>query len=113
MAAVLTRSSILFLVLAAQACAQPSEADVRRDFLGGRPGAVIESIDLTDGDADHVYWRIRFRNPPDTALCHVEVGYRRTGGAWRIFHRDSVQNPVGERGTASRLRASIRSRHGP
>jgi hypothetical protein len=65
------------------ACRSPQIGAVKADFVVARPGAQVLEVIPTEGDADHVYYRIRFREAPG-AKVREEV--------WAI---SAVPAPVG------------------
>jgi hypothetical protein len=84
---------LLMMALFLAACGEPTEEAVRANFLQEYPRAVIASAVPGEGDSDHVYYHVRFRQPPDTTLREVVRGYQRTSARqWRVFHRDSGTN---------------------
>ncbi len=67
------------------------------DFAEARPGAEIIELVPTEGDADHVYYRSRFREGADSKVLEEEWGYRRrSGGRWERFYPDSTGQPLVE-----------------
>jgi len=72
------------------ACGVPSNADVRRDFLGLYPNAAVVDVGSGEGDADDAYFHIKYRIAPDTALLEQVWLYQRAAaGRWKITNRDS------------------------
>jgi hypothetical protein len=74
------------------ACDSPETKAVRADFTAARPGAEVLGIVPTEGDAEHVYYRIRFRDTVHARIGEEEWGYRRaSSGRWELFTRDSTR----------------------
>jgi hypothetical protein len=78
----------LSLAMLLGACSSPDEERVRAEFINEYPGVAVISAGPGEGDSDHVYYHVRFRQPPDTTVREVVWGYRRTSGRqWQVFHR--------------------------
>jgi hypothetical protein len=71
-------------------CGMPSGDQVRGEFLALHPGAVILDAGPGEGDFDHAYWCIRYRQPPDTVLREQYWLYQRGADGFRVIHRDSA-----------------------
>jgi hypothetical protein len=82
------------LLIGVLACGTPQARAVRADFETARPGTEIVEIAPTEGDADHAYYRIRFRDGTDSNVREEEWGYRRGSiGRWERFKPDSAPQP--------------------
>jgi hypothetical protein len=80
--------------LALSACRTPQIDTVRADFAADKPNAEILDVVPIEGDADHAYYRIRFREISGGEAKEEERGYRRSSdGDWRLFQRDSTRQP--------------------
>jgi hypothetical protein len=76
-------------ILGAACDAGPREKDVRSEFLRANPGARIESLAVAEGDGEHVYYHIRFREAGDLTPRETMWLYaRQSDGSWRNTHRD-------------------------
>jgi len=78
------------LMLALVSCGMPSDHQVRSDFLALHPSAAIIDVGPGEGDSDHAYWCVRYRERPDTALREqVWLYQRQSGNRFAVIHRDS------------------------
>jgi hypothetical protein len=81
----------LFCLLAA--CGRQDVINkAKADFQARNPQWKIVKAYLGEGDADHAYVHVRYVHTPATAfpprplLLEMEMGYRRTGDEWVLFH---------------------------
>jgi hypothetical protein len=87
------KSHSLIVVLLLGACGGPTDETVRAEFRREHPKARVISAGPGEGDSHHVYYHIRFREPPDTIVREVVWGYERNkDGIWRLKSRD-VERP--------------------
>ena len=88
------RRILLGALLLLVACSGPAASSIRSEFQRARPNAEIVSLGTGEGDADHVYYHIRYRLPSDPAV-HEEVwGYHKgPDGRWTRFSTDSTAAP--------------------
>ena len=85
------RSILLSALLLLAGCSGPDESTVRSDFKRTRPNAEVVSLAPGEGDADHVYYHIRYRLPSDSAVHEEEWRYRKgPDGRWTRFSTDST-----------------------
>ncbi len=68
----------------------PTNDVVRAEFEHLKPAAEVLAIDAAQSDPDNIYFKIRFRTPPDTTLRGEGWLYQHFGhGAWQVTTRDS------------------------
>ncbi len=68
----------------------PSSEDMRKHFLTEQPTAEVQSIDLAEGDGQHIYWIVSFKRPPATQIMQKEYGFRADGhGGYTMFHQSA------------------------
>jgi hypothetical protein len=80
---------LALVILAVGGCSEPSGDAVRADFIREHPRAAVISAKPGEGDSEHVYYHIRFREPPDTTTRVMIWAYRQAAdGKWRVFHRE-------------------------
>jgi hypothetical protein len=80
--------ALALMPLLAAACSRPRDEDVRAEFLRARPDARVASLEVGEGDGDHVYYHVRFRTAADTSLRETIWLYaRQPDGLWRNTHR--------------------------
>jgi hypothetical protein len=81
---------VLLAVIAA-GCGAPTASEVKAAFLGENPQALIFSVGTGEGDADNLYYHIRYRLPPDTTLWQQVWLYQRgADGRWGVTYRDTT-----------------------
>lgn len=60
----------------------PPRAQIESDLPKYLNPSRIESQGAGEGDADHVYWNVHYRDSSGTSR-RLELGYERVGTAWR------------------------------
>ena len=68
----------------------PKSKDVKKLFLEEHSGAQILRVDLTEGDGEHIYWRVSFTRQSSDRILTQEYGFRadRRGG-WANFFKSA------------------------
>ena len=84
--------SILFISLLAS-CGNPSNDDVRNDFLKEHPKAKIISIYPGEGDGGAVYMHINYQLPPSEVI-HKEIWQYidNNQSQWTLSNKEYVNN---------------------
>ena len=75
---------IAVTLLGIAGCSQPTGESASADFARRHPGATVVSALAGEGDAQNVYFSIRYRMPPDDQIRTSELLYQRDrgSGAW-------------------------------
>ncbi len=70
----------------------PGERQVRKAFLVENPGAVVQSVFVSEGDFSAAYYHIVFTRPGDPSGHEVVWLYLKgRDGKWGVEHREVVR----------------------
>lgn len=81
------------LALALIGCSNPTDQQLRADFLTLHPGCELDSSVPADGDLDHVYIEFTYTCRPAKAVLKAEALYQRHDGRWRLNREVSERSP--------------------
>jgi hypothetical protein len=82
-------------LLAPLACSGLSDRQVRAAFHRDNPNAVIHNLDVGEGDSEHAYYIIRYRDTVENRAyrgCWLYAKY--PDGKWVLERRSSTPEPA-------------------
>lgn len=79
----------VLLVLVLSSCAVPSDEQVKEAFLKEHPQAEITDVYVSEGDSDHAYFTIKYR---EGGQAHIGCWsyFRDANDVWQIRAKSSV-----------------------
>jgi hypothetical protein len=88
---------VLCLVLGfAAGCERPAEKQVVRDFRQAHASYSVISANVGEGDADTMYYLIRYTKPNVAGVFRAEWMYQKVDGNWAVRHKQESDVPCGQ-----------------
>lgn len=80
---------IFFIVVIFLNCGQPDKKKVVESFLQENPGTKVLSVKSGEGDADSIYFHIKYRKPEGQNVYEdVWLYLRNKNGEWFLNHKE-------------------------
>jgi hypothetical protein len=88
---------VLCVVLGfAAGCGKPFDKQVVRDFRQAHSNFSVISANVGEGDANTVYYLIRYTKPNVAGVFRAEWMYQKVDGNWTVQHKQEPDVPCGQ-----------------